>query len=502
MNPKNKISINAISSSLQVLVTGVTYFLLYKFLLHQIGADKLGVWSLILSTSSIANLANFGLTSGTVKFIAEYDQLKKHELIVKLVFTSVVSLIAFFSVFILIVYASSFYWLKFFVDPKYLPLALQFLPYSLVSLLINTTGGVYTSVLDGFQRNYIKNAIYLIGMLLFTFLCFFLIPLMGVMGLAYAQVGQAVFVFGAAYIYARGYYGKYSSSILSWNWDKKIFRELISYGSQFQLISICQMFFDPITKMFLSKFGGVQMVAYYEMSNRLVSQFRNLIVSANQVMIPVIAAAAVHTKEKSKEFYQNTISLIMFIEVPMITAIIISAPLISQLWIGHIEHDFLFFMYLLLMVAFIHILNGPAYFGILAEGRLKKMLRVDSTMVVVNLILSYTLNFIWKGYGAAIGGGLTIIGQCLFLSYLYQKEHGIRTSTLFNRRDVTLLGCGIGVSIVSIVLNMRSSGEGSLLRNLGVSVAIFCLTLVPLLLTSPKVKYLKLKLAYKSPRSI
>jgi O-antigen/teichoic acid export membrane protein len=408
---KNTTPLNTLSSTVQALITGITYFFLYKFLLRQIGPDKLGLFSLILSTSSLANLANFGLTSGTIKFVAEYNQLKKKDRIVKLVFTSNISLLIFLTTIISIVYISSFYWLKYFVDPRYIELALRLLPYSLVSLIINTTGGVFTSVLDGFQKNYIKNIIYVIGILLFTLQCFILTPLYGVIGLAYAQVGQAIFVFITAFYFARGLYKRHSTDFFAWNWDTPIFKELFSYGTRFQLISICQMFLDPVTKMFLSKFGGVQMVAYYEMSNRLVNQFRSLIISANQAMIPVIAAAAVETKQKSKEIYKSTISLIMFIEVPLIVLIIIFAPVISYIWIGKVEHSFLIFLYLLLMAAFIHILNGPAYFGILAEGKLKIMLRVSILMSLVNVLLAYSLNFLWIGYGSAAGAAITIIGQ-------------------------------------------------------------------------------------------
>jgi hypothetical protein len=53
------------------LFTAILYFLLYKYLLDKLGIKLLGVWSLILSFSSIANLANIGITSGLVKFVAE-----------------------------------------------------------------------------------------------------------------------------------------------------------------------------------------------------------------------------------------------------------------------------------------------------------------------------------------------------------------------------------------------------------------------------------------------
>ena len=69
----NKILINASTTVAQAVITGLIYYFLYKFLLSKVGIRELGVWSLVVSSSSIASMANFGITSGLVKFIADYS---------------------------------------------------------------------------------------------------------------------------------------------------------------------------------------------------------------------------------------------------------------------------------------------------------------------------------------------------------------------------------------------------------------------------------------------
>jgi hypothetical protein len=49
------------------------------------------------------------------------------------------------------------------------------------------------------------------------------------------------------------------------------------------------MLIDPVIKALLVKFGGLSPVAYYEMAQRMVMQFRSLLVSAAQVMVPMVA---------------------------------------------------------------------------------------------------------------------------------------------------------------------------------------------------------------------
>ena len=87
-----KLTVNAVSAVVQVVFTALLYFFLYKYLLKNIGVEQLGIWSLILSFSSIANLANLGLTSGLVKFVAEYLTAQDRTKLGKLIFTSVLSM--------------------------------------------------------------------------------------------------------------------------------------------------------------------------------------------------------------------------------------------------------------------------------------------------------------------------------------------------------------------------------------------------------------------------
>ena len=63
---------NAGLSVLQVLVSGVLLFFVYRHLLKQLGAEQLGLWSVLLASTSVARLSDLGLTSGVVKFVARY----------------------------------------------------------------------------------------------------------------------------------------------------------------------------------------------------------------------------------------------------------------------------------------------------------------------------------------------------------------------------------------------------------------------------------------------
>ena len=135
---RNKIALNVISSAIQVIIVGLAYFFVYKILIDRLGVDLLGVWSLIIATTSISNLANFGLTSALVKFVAEYNAIEDHHRIDKLLFTSFFSMFILFGLVSLLVFVLAYLFIERFIGSTYVEVALKVLPFSLISLFIIT----------------------------------------------------------------------------------------------------------------------------------------------------------------------------------------------------------------------------------------------------------------------------------------------------------------------------------------------------------------------------
>ena len=70
---------NAAVSVVQTVISGVVLFLLYRYLLDHLGTEQLGLWSVILASTSVARLSDLGLTGSVVKFVARYRALKNDE---------------------------------------------------------------------------------------------------------------------------------------------------------------------------------------------------------------------------------------------------------------------------------------------------------------------------------------------------------------------------------------------------------------------------------------
>ena len=434
---KSKITFNAISAIIQVVVVGIVYLILYKFILTQIGVELLGVWSLIIATTSLASLANFGISSSIVKFVSTYKTRKRTDLISKLIFTSLIFIIITYTLISILIYFLGTHILHFFIEEDYINIALTILPFSLISLIINATNSIFNSTIDGIQKNYIKSYIIILSTIVFLFLSILLTPQFGILGLVYSQIFQSLVVLILTVLFLTK---KSNISInLRWNWDTKLFKEIFNYGTKIQVASILEMTFEPITKFLLSKYGGLNMVGYYEMASRLLVQLRSLIVSANQVIIPIIAESKENNPSYIKTIYKKTFSIVLYLNILLTTSILVLTPIISLLWIGHYESIFVNSLILCSISTFLNISAGPAYFNYMGEGKLNWILISIFISFIINILLGYFLGLKFGGIGVIISFNFALSVHAFLLLTSYHKFKKIQIFPLISFYDLKLI---------------------------------------------------------------
>ena len=86
-----QIFLNAVTTIAQTLGNACVLFFLYRFLIRSIGVERLGIWSLVLATTSVITLANQGFSTSIVKFVAKYAARENAEEVAVLVQTAVIS---------------------------------------------------------------------------------------------------------------------------------------------------------------------------------------------------------------------------------------------------------------------------------------------------------------------------------------------------------------------------------------------------------------------------
>jgi O-antigen/teichoic acid export membrane protein len=476
---KRQILINTITLVSQVLVTGGILFFLYRFLINTIGVEQLGIWSVVLASTSVTNIANLGLSSSVVKFVAKYSAQNKNEKVSGVIQTAAISVGVLVGFFLLFVYPFANWLLSLVVPLSGLKAALSILPYALVSYWIILIAGVFQAGLDGCQRIELRSMIFMAGALLHLIFAFIFVPIYGLMGLAYARVIQTVIVLICSWLIAKRII--LILPAFPYRWSRNLFREIIGYGINYQVISISYMLWDPTTKALLTKFGDLTMVGFYEMASRMVVQLRAFIVSASQVLVPAIADLEEKNPEKIQSVYLTSYQLIFYLALPLCSLIILCTPVISILWIGHYEGIFITFSILLAIGWFLNTLSVPAYYSGLGSGKLLWNVISYISIGTMNAVLGIFLGMYHGGMGVVIAWVVSLAIGSSIIYLFYHINNDIPLMELIPKTSKMLVvTCIVCILISRIMFNKFDYIINPFVSNGIITFAIFIILLIHL----------------------
>jgi O-antigen/teichoic acid export membrane protein len=217
------------------------------------------------------------------------------------------------------------------------------LPGTMVMFLLSTLSGVFLSSLEGFQKLYLKNLILIFSSVLTLFLAFFLVPRFNLNGIAYTYVISNIFIYIFSWYFLRKNLGG-SLKFLPFGWSRLIFKQTFSYNAKFQIIALSAILNDPLIRIIMVRYTGLQIAGVYELSSKIILQMRALIISSTQSLVPFFAGLGKERKAEALDFYQKAYEVLFFIGLFSFSTLAISSPLISLFWIGSINSTFVWFM--------------------------------------------------------------------------------------------------------------------------------------------------------------
>lgn len=463
----------------QVLVIGASMFFLYRYLLHTIGVEQLGIWSVVLATSSASSIARKGISGSAVKYVAQYLARGEEATVERVIQTTAISIGLFATIALLVTYPVAKWILALIVPADRLGMAHAILPYALLSLWLILLGSCYYAALDGFQRTDLRSWVLMGGSFFLLALAYVVVPLYGLMGLAYAQVAQSLFILLFSWALLKGRLR--ALPFFPRKWDMPLFKEMVGYGLNLQLINIFQTLSDPLTKALLAKFGGLSMTGFYEMASRMVMQLRTLIVAANQVMVPTIADLHDKRSELLRDVYRKSYRLILYISVPFFSAVAVFTPAISHIWIGHYEKTFVVLSYILTIGWFLNTLISPSYFSNLGVGEVKWNTIGHMVIATLNVVLCFGLGSLFGGTAVVVGWIIYLDAGSLLITYFYRKRYRIPLSELLPREHAAVAVASlVGLGAAFAGYHLLADGFNILPVTGVMALAYACFVAVPL----------------------
>lgn len=443
---KKIVSRNAIFAVVEIVVNSIVLFVLYKYLIFVVGIDDFGTWSIVMASANALRAGELGLSGSVIKYVAKYISLDKPKAVSEIIQTGVMSLGVILTFFLIGLYPLLRWVFGYIFSGEALEIALLLLPFSLLYLWLSTINGVFQSGLDGCLRTDLRSLMTMSGSIIYLILAFVFVPQFGLIGLVYSQLIQKVLsgVFG--WILLRRELNYLPLFPYYWSWAR--FKEMFQYGANLQVIAITVILFEPTTKMLLGKFGGLSMTGYFEMAHRLIIQIRSLLLSANLVLVPVVAQLQEINSKKIHGIYKANINLIAYIAFPAYAGVVAWGPVISELWIGRYEAFFVRSLYILAFGAVINVFAGPAYFNNLGAGKLKWNVIAHIGMTSGNFVLGLILGEMFGGLGVVVTMAIVIIlgGIAIVIEYHIRNQASFKI--LVSKEILNLVWvCGIAVGV-------------------------------------------------------
>ena len=434
---------NALANVLQTISGAALLFALYRYINTTLGVEQLGVWSVVLATVSASRLADMGLSGGVVRFVARDRARGELDRAGKVVDTAALSLMVTIGAILPLVYPLLGKLLPHLFEGSYLAQALAILPYALVSLWLTVVAAVFQGGLDGCQRMDLRAGLVVSGQALLLALAFWLVPQHGLLGLAWAQIGQGLFLAVIGRFLLRN--ALPTLTRLPRRWRKHVLREMLGYGANLQAATLFMLLVDPVANALMARFGGPAAAGYFAMANQVVLKARSVIVTANQAVVPYIATLAEGETGRLDGLYRNNMRVLVFVTIPAFALLFAWAGVFSWLLTGGYQAEFVFFLGLVCLAWCVNTFTGPAYFMNMGTGRVGWNTLAHLMMGTLNVSLGLLLGSFYGAHGVLYAYTIAVITASGVLIVAFQHQNRLNWRDAFSREHLGLMVASVVV---------------------------------------------------------
>lgn len=414
---------NALANVLQTLASAGLLFALYRYINATLGVALLGVWSVVLAAVSASRLADLGLSAGVTRFVARDLARGDPDRAAQVIDTAALTLMASVGAVAPLLDPLIAKLLPHLFQGAHLPQALEILPYALASLWLTIVAAVFQGGLDGCQRMDLRAGLVVSGQALLLALALWLVPQLGLVGLAWAQMGQGLFLAIGGRLLLRCALPEISP--LPHRWRLPMLREMLCYGMTLQAAAVFMLLLDPIAKALMARVGGAAAAGYFEMANQVALKIRSVIVAANQAIVPRVAELAEIAPVQLARVYRANMSLLLIVTAPTFALAFAWAGGVSWLLLGQYRPEFVSVFGILLLPWGFNIFAGPAYFSNMGMGQVGWNAISHLVMGTVNLVLGWLLGSRFGADGVVFAYAVAVVTGSGILIAIFQQKNGL-----------------------------------------------------------------------------
>lgn len=398
-------------------------FISYRLVILQGGVEALGLWSTLMAWIYLIRLGDLGMGSATTRFVASCDVESNSEKIRTYIDTGLIANAFLFLFLSLGGYALISAQIDFVLPSntknEVLVEALALLPAMFIGFFLMNISGLLLGSLQGLHLGFIASRISVAGTVLQLVAVVVLVPSIGLLGMAWALVIQhaGVIIFGWVLI-CRSFSNRSRFPI---HITQSALNEMCSYSIKVQAVNVINGVFEPLSKILVSRFGGLEAQGLYELAYKTVSLPRNAVMAGATATFPAMTGLFASERFELKKLYLKTLKLLSIATILVLAGVISLSPMVSYLWMGNVDIRYCIFV-AFLAVGFMGNTYGAAAYNLgLASGQMGNNFLSVMLSVLVMFVFGIALSLFLGVNGVVISAAAGLFISGFFIKFMNEK---------------------------------------------------------------------------------
>ena len=452
---KRTIAKNVGSSWLGLGVTVATGFFLSPVILHHLGDDAFGLWTLVFAITGYYGLFDFGIRSSVIRYVAKFSAVDDREELHRLINTSLFSYGCVAALLLVLTALGSFHVDKIFhVEPAFMHTARILFIMVGASLALGFPFAVFAGTLEGLQKFHLLNGVNILNTLLRAVLIVFVLK-HGYGLLTVALITVLLPLLGGV-INALSVFRLIGLRIGPRLVSRNTFRKIVNYGSVTFMISVAYRLRFKTDALVIAAFLPAAQITYFTIGSRLVDYAGEVVSSLAQIFVPLSsqshATGDVAALRKIFVAGNRACALVIF---PIAAMLAVLGKSAIEAWVGprYVQSGYPVLMILLIpsTIMLAQSASGRILYGMAKHKTWAWIVLAEG---IANLVLSMLLVRPYGIVGDALGTAIPLTCSMLF----FMPGHLCRLLGIRLRTYVTeafLLPLGLCIPLVVSLLWMR-----------------------------------------------
>lgn len=443
---------NAFWNLLQFVWPIVLSLIATPYIIKKLGADLYGIFSLVSVTLGFFALLDLGLSTATVKYVAEFLEKRKWEKIKEVVNTNLFAygflgllgsiIILAFSKFLAVPLLK--------ISPQFASLARFCFYIAAGGFFVNFLSATFRSLAPGLQRYDIPSKINIVGGTLNVVTNVLLLYF----GYSLREIVIFNLLFSLAYFFIYYYQARrlLPSLKLQLQFKKNIFFMLFNYGILTFFARTFGVIVAHLDKFLISGILGLNWVAFYVIPSNLTSKINGFVGAMEDVIFPTLSEFAGKGEvERAQKVYKELMRLSLFLGLSLCLPIWALGDKFLLFWLGEeFAAKSTLVLYWLVGTSFLLIFGNPAWIVLLASGYPFQAAFFSGFMAILDIVLLFILAPIYGVTGAGMAYFLSVlIGNSLLTIFAERKALKLSGRHFLNYfPKLLILGALVGVEAI------------------------------------------------------